>query len=244
MRLMVVGATSAIAAETALLFAREGAECFLAGRDAERLAAVAERVRTAGARRVETRRFDATAPEEHAALVEAAVQALGGLDAVLVAHGVLPDQAACERDVAATLHALEVNLLSPIALLTALADHFERQRGGTIAVIGSVAGDRGRRSNYVYGTAKGALAIFLDGLRLRLRPAGVSVLTVKPGYVRTPMTASLPPSPIVAEPAAVAAAIHRAMRRRRRVVYAPWFWRPIMWAVRAVPDAVLARTKL
>jgi len=129
-------------------------------------------------------------------------------------------------------------------LLTLLANRFEAQRHGTLAVIGSVAGDRGRQSNYVYGTAKGALAIFLQGLRNRLHPAGVRVLTVKPGFVDTPMTASFKKGPLWAAPEAVAAAIVAAVERGRDVIYTPWFWWGIMTLIKLVPERVFKKLKL
>jgi len=238
---LVVGATSAIGSEVARSFARSGARLFLVARNAERLAAVSEDLRVLGAGRVETAVLDVTHMDRHAAVLQSAIEALGDLDVALVAHGVLPDQSRCEASVEETLRALEVNCTSTVALLTLLANYFEQRRGGCIAVITSVAGDRGRRSNYVYGTAKAALNTFLEGLRARLQPAGVSVLTVKPGFVDTPMTAGLPRNPFYADPRRVGEDIYRAMLAGRDVVYVPWFWRPIMAAVRAIPVRIFKR---
>lgn len=241
---LVVGATSAIAGEVARSFARSGARLFLVARNAERLAAVREDLLVHGAARIETAVLDVRRVERHAAVLHSAIEALGDLDAVLVAHGMLPDQSRCEASVEETLQALEVNCTSTVALLMLLANHFEQRRGGCIAVITSVAGDRGRRSNYVYGTAKAALNTFLQGLRARLRPAGVSVVTIKPGFVDTPMTAGLPHNPLFADPRRVGEGIYRAMRAGRDVVYVPWFWRPIMAAVRAIPERIFKRIGL
>ena len=115
----------------------------------------------------------------------------GGLDAALIAHGILPDQLSVENDPALLLNSIEINYISVVSLLMQLAIAFEEQRFGVLAVIGSVAGDRGRRSNYVYGSAKSALATFVAGLRLRLAAANVQVVLIKPGWVSTPMTAHL-----------------------------------------------------
>ena len=169
---------------------------------------------------------------------------MGGIDVALIAHGSLPDQAACAASVALTRRELEVNLLSVIDLLTLLAGRMESAGGGTLAVIGSVAGDRGRQSNYVYGTAKGALAIFLQGLAHRLAPTKVRVLTIKPGFVDTPMTAAFAKGPLWASPERVARDIERAIARGTRVLYTPWFWRWIMLVIRLVPTALFHRTKL
>ena len=139
---------------------------------------------------------------------------------------------------------MQTNALSVISLLTLLANHFEQQRHGCIAVISSVAGDRGRQSNYVYGTAKGALSIFLQGLRNRLHKSGVQVLTVKPGFVDTPMTASLPKGPLWATPEKVAEDIDKAIENKRNVLYTPSFWFLIMAIIKSVPESIFKRLSL
>ena len=244
MNVLVVGATSAIAREAARAFARSGDRLFLTGRSEPRLAEIAEDLRVRGADRVETAVLDVRDLERQAAVVRAAEASLGDLDAVLVAHGTLPDQPACEASVERTLEALAVNLTSTIALLTLVANLFEQRRRGTIAVLTSVAGDRGRRSNYVYGTAKAGLNVFLQGLRNRLHESGVAVVTIKPGYVDTPMTAHLPKNPLFADPRHVGRAVHRAIVDARDVVYVPWFWRPVMAGIRSIPEGIFKRLKL
>ncbi|MGH7448360.1 MAG: SDR family NAD(P)-dependent oxidoreductase, partial [Longimicrobiales bacterium] len=137
---------------------------------------------------------------------------------------------------------LDVNFLSPATLCLHLALQFERQRSGCLAVIGSVAGDRIRLSNYIYGTAKGALALFLDGLRMRLQPFGVCVIAVKPGFVDTPMTADVRKGPLFASAEAVGAGIHRAMKRSRGgTIYLPGFWRAVMTGIRLTPGPIFRR---
>ena len=133
---------------------------------------------------------------------------------------------------------------SGVALLTLLANRLEVQGNGCLAVISSVAGDRGRPSNYVYGAAKGGISIFLQGLRARLHRAGVAVVTVKPGFVDTPMTAKLPRTPLFASARRVGRTVYRAIERRRDVVYVPWFWRPIMVLVKTIPEAIFKRLRL
>ena len=243
-KLLIVGATSAIAEATARLFAADGDRLLLAGRNAERLQAMADDLEVRGADRVATAPFDALDYASHPVLIDAAAQALDGLDAVLIAHGTLPDQTACAASFPAAREAFEVNALSVISVVTPVANRFEAQGHGSIAVISSVAGDRGRQSNYVYGAAKGCLDIFLEGLAHRLAGSGVAVLTVKPGFVDTQMTAAFPKGALWASPDRVARDIHRAMRRGRRVLYTPWFWRWIMVIIRAVPTAVFHKTKL
>jgi short-subunit dehydrogenase len=139
---------------------------------------------------------------------------------------------------------LTTNALSVIALLTLIANQFEQQGFGAIAVISSVAGDRGRESNYVYGTAKGAVSIFAQGLRNRLARAGVKVVTIKPGSVDTPTTAALKKGALWSTPASVAKRIHRAMANGENIVYTPWFWRWIMGIIRAVPESIFKKTRL
>jgi decaprenylphospho-beta-D-erythro-pentofuranosid-2-ulose 2-reductase len=243
-RVLIVGATSAIAVETARTYATHGARLFLTGRNPERLAAVADDLRVRGASQVETARLDLNQLSRHQEVVDAAFAAFGGLDVALIAHGTLPDQSRCQERVSDTLAALAVNFTATVALLTPLANRFESQRQGCIAVIGSVAGDRGRQSNYVYGTAKGGLEIFLQGLRNRLYRSGVAVVTLKPGFVDTPMTADIPKNPLFASPRRVGRAIHRAIERRRSVVYIPWFWRPIMFLITRIPESVFKRLRL
>jgi decaprenylphospho-beta-D-erythro-pentofuranosid-2-ulose 2-reductase len=243
-RVLVVGATSAIAAETARVYAAYGARLFLTGRDAERLDAVAADLRVRGARAVETAVLDVTDRERCDAVVEAAWAAFEGLDVALLAHGILPDQSRCQADAAETIEALEVNFVSTAALLTPLANRFESAHRGCIAVITSVAGDRGRQSNYVYGAAKGGLDRFLEGLRNRLFHAGVAVVTLKPGFVDTPMTAGFRQGPLFVSAGRAGRAIHRSIERRRDVAYIPWFWRPIMAIIRTLPEAVFKRLRL
>ncbi|HUR93158.1 MAG TPA: SDR family oxidoreductase [Gemmatimonadales bacterium] len=243
-RVLVVGATSAIAAETARAYAATGARLFLTGRNPQRLEAVATDLRVRGARSVETAVLDVTDRARCSAVVEAAWKAFGGLDVALLAHGVLPDQTRCQASVEAAVEALDVNFVSTVALLTPLAQRFESARGGCLAVIGSVAGDRGRQSNYVYGAAKGGLERFLEGLRNRLFHAGVAVVTLKPGFVDTPMTSGLKQGPLFATAGRAGRAIHGAIERRRDVAYIPWFWRPIMTVIRALPEVVFKRLRL
>jgi short-subunit dehydrogenase len=169
---------------------------------------------------------------------------LGGLDTVLIAYGTLGDQKASAASVPETLEQLSTNFLSVVALGTLLANRLEAQRSGCLAVISSVAGERGRQSNYVYGTAKAGVSAFLQGLRNRLYPSGVQVLTIKPGFVDTPMTAGLKKGPLFASADAVARGIVRAVDRRKDVVYLPAFWAPIMALIRAIPEGIFKRMKL
>lgn len=243
-RILVLGATSAIAEHCARRWAARGDALHLVARDTERLATIAADLTVRGAARVGTGRADLDDVGGHAALLDEAERGLGGLDIVLVAFGTLPDQRACERSPEPALAAVRTNALAVVSLLTLVAARFEERRAGTIAVISSVAGERGRADNYVYGSAKALVTAFASGLRQRLYPAGVTVLTVKPGFVDTPMTARFAKGPLWARPATVAAAITAAIDRRADVVYVPAFWCAVMALVRAVPETLFKRIRL
>ncbi len=243
-RVLIVGATAAIATATARLYAADGARLFLVARNADHLQSVADDLRARGATQAETFALDLNEIARHGEMLTAAVAALGGLDAALIAYGTLSDQAACEASVDETLREWHTNATSTIALLTLLANDFERRRAGTIAVVTSVAGDRGRKTNYVYGAAKGALNVFVAGMRGRLAAAGVRVVTVEPGFVDTPMTAHLPKNALYASPDKVGADIHRAMQHGADVLYTPFFWRYIMLALKLVPERLFKRLSI
>ena len=241
---LIVGATSAIAQEVAKHFARAGDRLFLVGRNEEKLNAVADDLRVRGAETVATFLMDVNDLERHEPMIEEAERTLGPLDVVLIAHGVLPDQKAAKQDVRLALDTFHTNATSVIALLTPLANRFEQRGRGTIAVISSVAGDRGRQSNYVYGSAKAAVSAFTSGLRNRLHRAGVQVITVKPGMVDTPMTAHMRKGPLFASPEKVGKDIYNAILKGKDVVYTPWYWALIMWLIVHIPESVFKRLKL
>ncbi len=242
-RVLIIGATSAIAEATAREFARRGDALYLLARDAARTQAIADDLRVRGASKVGSAVMDANAFTQHGASLASAHEFLGDINVALIAHGTLSPQRECEQSVGAMLHEFNTNALSVMALCTLLGKQFEAQRSGTLAVISSVAGDRGRGSNYVYGSAKAAVSAFLSGLRQRLHPAGVNVLTIKPGFVDTPMTASFKKGALWATPAQVGAAIHSAILRRKPVLYVPWFWWGIMVVIKVIPEWVFIRIR-
>ena len=245
MNVLIVGATSGIAQALTRRLAQQGHHLWLAARDKDKLAAVAADARVRGAADARALAFDAMELGAHADLVQQADAEAGGLDVVLVAHGVLPDAQRARSDVDEALRSLTVNLMSPIAIAASAANLMEPRGKGAIVVIGSVAGDRGRQSNYTYGAAKGGLDVYLQGLRHRMHGTGVRVVTVKPGFVDTPMTAHLKKGILFASADNVAARIERAIHRGSGgVIYAPAWWRPILFAVRNVPNWLFHRTKL
>jgi len=243
-RILIIGATSAMAEATARLFAARGEALFLVARNAAQLDAVASDLKIRGATRVGQCVMDANDHARHADMLTVAESSLGGIDVVLIAHGTLSDQPACEQSVPLTLTEINTNALSVIALLTPIANGMAARGHGCIAVISSVAGDRGRQSNYVYGAAKAMVTAFLSGLRQRLYKSGVSVTTIKPGFVDTPMTSAFQKGPLWASPETVAKSIVRAIDRGTPVAYVPGFWRWIMLVISHIPERVFVRLKL
>lgn len=243
-RIIIFGATSAIAIETARLFAAEGAELFLVARDEEKLRSVRGDLVVRGAGRVENCVADLDEFSKHQELFERAAELLGGIDIVLIAHGSLGDQKECEKDFSHAENQFRTNFLSVVSILTPIANHFEAEGRGIIAVISSVAGDRGRQSNYIYGAAKGAVSIYLQGLRNRLTHCGTTVITIKPGLVDSPMTSKFTKSALWSQTDLVGYGIYRAIKNRRDVVYLPWFWLPIMGIIKLIPEFVFKRLRL
>ncbi|CAM3185275.1 short-chain dehydrogenase [Pseudomonas floridensis] len=244
-RILIIGATSAIAHACARLWAAKGCDFFLVARSADKLHVNAADLKARGAGAVTLHEMDATHFAEHPRMLADCLHALGQIDVVLIAHGTLPDQKACEQDVGLALQAFMTNSASVIALLTLLARHFEVQRCGTLAVISSVAGERGRPSNYLYGSAKAAVSTFCDGLQARLFKVGVHVLTIKPGFVDTPMTQGLSlPSALLAQPEQVAERIINGIARQSTSLYTPGFWAWIMLVIRLIPQPVFKRLNL
>jgi hypothetical protein len=243
-KILIIGATSAIAEATARILAARGDALYLVARNEQRLAAIAADLSVRGAPRVGTEMLDLNDFSAHEAMLARAEAFLSGYDTVLIAHGTLGDQKASEKSVEMTLREITTNGLSVVALLTPIANYLAQRRAGTIAVISSVAGDRGRSSNYVYGSAKALVTAFLSGLRQRLAKCGVGVVTIKPGFVDTPMTAAFPKGPLWAQPARVAQGIVKAIDHRGNTVYLPGFWWPIMLIIRALPERLFLRLSL
>lgn len=240
-RILIIGATSAIAEATARLYASRGASLHLVGRNRMRLQEMAADLVVRGSKTTHSV-LDVNDIGAHAAVLDEAIAALGGLDTALIAHGTLPDQAACDESVELSLSEFATNGTSTIALVAALARRL--QSGGTLAVISSVAGDRGRASNYLYGSAKAAVSTYLSGLGQRLRPANINVLTIKPGFVDTPMTRDFKKGALWAKPQQVAKGIVSAIDRRSAVTYLPWFWWNIMTIIKHIPEFVFRKLKL
>jgi short-subunit dehydrogenase len=243
-RILITGATSAIAQEAARYFASDGDAFLLVGRNPDKLAAVADDLRARGAKEVKTEVVELIDLARCSRLIDEAAEKLGGLDTLLVAQGTLPDQAACEANPALALREFSVNAMGPITLLLKAAAYFETQNSGCLAVITSIAGVRGRRTNYVYGSAKAAVSTFLEGLRGRMSNAGVSVVDIRPGFVDTPMTAHLPKNALFATAATVGERVYRAMVAGDAVVYTPWFWRWIALVIQLIPRSIFVKLSI
>lgn len=246
-RVVILGALSAIAEAAARTWAEQGCSLMLAARDGDRLAVVAGDLSARGAASVETWSGDLASVDPAKALPEM-VDRLGGVDVVLLAYGVLGDQAIAEKEGERAVEILRVNFTSAAGWCLAAAHVLEQQRRGTLVVIGSVAGDRGRASNYVYGASKSGLATLVQGIAHRLSNTGARAVLVKPGFVDTPMTAGIANKGLLwAKPETIARAIVSAARpdgRHGPIIYAPFFWRWIMLAIRITPSVIFHKTKL
>lgn len=240
---LVIGATSAIARAVACELAKKGHGLFLAGRDLQELWRIASDAKIRYGVEVNVGVFDADDVFSHAAFVENVIKRTEGLGGVVYAVGDLGEQSEIEKDPSLAKPVIERNYLAAVSVLLHLAKHFEETRSGFIVGISSVAGDRGRFSNYVYGSAKAGLTTFLQGLRNRMSKVGVPVLTVKPGMVDTAMTFGRPGLVMVADPQDVARQIVEAIKRRADVIYVPKKWRLIMFVIRNIPEKIFKRTK-
>ena len=243
-RILIIGATSAIAEHCARIWAARGDALHLVARNEQHVQVIASDLKVRGASAVTTYCLDLNNMGKHEELLNIADDALGGVDIVLIAHGTLSNQKNCELSVEETLAEIQTNALSTIGLLTLTANRFEAKKSGTICVISSVAGDRGRASNYVYGSAKAMVTAFTCGLRQRLYKSNVSVVTIKPGFVDTPMTSEFKKGVLWAKPKAVASKVVRAIDSNKTEVYVPIFWCGVMLLIRLIPNTIFAKVKL
>ena len=243
-KVLIIGATSTIAEHCARIWATRGDELYLVARNEEHVKTIAADLKVRGATQVGTYCIDLNEKERHITLLDTVESATSGIDTVLIAHGTLSNQKSCEQSVEETLAEIETNALSTISLLTLIANRFEVKQEGTIAIISSVAGDRGRASNYVYGSAKAMITAFSSGLRQRLHSSNVAVVTIKPGFVDTPMTAKFKKGPLWATPEYVAKKIVRAIDSKSSEVYVPALWWTVMAVIKAIPNSVFRRISL
>ncbi len=240
---ILLGATSSMARALARALAARGDRLLLAGRDMDELSDLAEDCRLRGAAEATPALFDARDPTTFDALLATARTAPSTLNAAVFV-GSMPEQSAIDADPALIDGTITDSFTGPARFLQMLAPELESRGTGTVVGVGSVAGDRGRVGNYVYGAAKAGFATYLSGLRNRLTRAGGHVVTVKPGFVDTAMTWGIDGMFLVATPDKVAADILKAVRKKRNVLYTPFFWRWIMLIIRLVPEPIFKKLSI
>lgn len=243
-KILIVGATSRMALELARMYAAEGAHMVLAGVEADEQERVAADVRVGNDGEVYTADFDVTQLQNHRDFLDQVIMQLGGLDGLVLFCGSMAGVEEAKTDPQALDWLMRVNAIGPMALAGLAAEHMQQQRTGFIIGLSSVAGDRGRQSNYPYGVAKGAFALYLQGLRNRLYKSGVRVITMKPGFVDTRMTWGMGKLPFIASAEEVARAIYHAPQGAQDIVYVKPIWALIMWVIKHIPEAIFKRMKL
>lgn len=244
MNILVFGATSTISIEIQKIWASQGHKLTLIGRQQDTLKDVASDLSVRGANYVSTIAKDLSDISHADGFISDLWNLHGPFDLVFMAHGVLGDQKQCEKSAAETLSLININFGSHIAFLTAIANKMEQLKSGTIAVITSVAGDRVKQSNYIYGTAKAAKIAFLSGLRNRLAPSNVAVVDLRLGFTDTKMTASFKKGLLWAQPTAVARSMDKAIRKKKDIKYIPGFWFIIMGIIKSIPESIFKKLKL
>lgn len=242
--IVILGAYSGIAKEVSRLYAKDGNNLFLIGRDVVILENMISDLKIRGANNIYSHAMDLNDFGEHTTLLTLIQNKFKIIDIIFLCYGSLTEQQKAETDFQETLKELNTNLLGPISLISHFSNILEKNKHGNIAVVTSVSGDRGRQSNYIYGTAKGGLSIFLQGIRNRLFKTGVYITDIKPGYVSTPMTANIPKNFLFADPKNVAKKIYRAIKKNKETVYVPWFWFFIMAVIKLIPEKIFKRLKL
>ena len=244
MSVLVLGATSRIAHELALRYGEAGQAVAVAARDLEEALRIAADVRVRTTAPCEAFRFDALAFETHEALVSAVAERLGEIEVAVLAFGDMGEQASSQSDFAAAHRVIDSNYTGCVSMCEHLVSGMLQQKRGAIVGITSVAGERGRQSNYIYGSAKGAFTLYLQGLRNRLFKSGLTVTTIKLGFVDTRMTFGMKTGIPIASPEDASRAIFESQARGADVVYYPWFWAGIMGIIRAIPEAAFKRLSL
>ncbi len=239
---LIIGAKSDIAKAIAREYAKQGYDLYLAARHSMTLTTFAADIRLRYNRRVKCIELDILDYPAHERFFAALDEKPAGAISVV---GLLGDQINAQHDFNATQQIIDTNFTGVVSLLNIIANHFEQTGHGFIVGITSVAGDRGRKSNYIYGSAKAALTVYLSGLRNRLYASGVQVLTVKPGFVDTAMTKDMNlPERLTAQPDEVASDIFDAQQKGKNILYTRWFWRYIMLIINALPEALFKRMNL
>jgi len=243
-KIVILGATSAIAEQVARLYAQPDQHILLVARNKNTMSVIADDLLIRGAGKVDCLAYDFSDLEKIESLVNAIGSVIENIDLLFVAYGTLPNQPECEQSIKLTQQEINLNYLSVVSVLTGLTPKMSRRGKANIAVITSVAGDRGRKSNYVYGSAKGALTIYLQGLRNALSDKDVNVLTIKPGFVDTPMTSDFKKGLLWVKPEKIAKDICKAIKKRKDVIFTPWYWRWIMLIITSIPERIFKKMNL
>lgn len=239
---LIIGATSDVAKATAYLYAREGYDLVLAARNKEAVQALSSDIKIRYEVEVVPLVLDLLKFDTH----PKAIASLETLPPITICcAGYLGEQEKAIHDWEETQRIIDTNYTGVVSVINLIAEQYEKKGQGTIAVLSSVAGERGRQSNYTYGSAKAGLSVYLSGLRNRLHASGVHVVSVKPGFIDTRMTENLPlPKPLTASPEQVAKAIYKAIRKKKNTLYVLWMWRYIMFIIKSIPESIFKKLKL
>lgn len=242
---LILGATSAIGRAVANELGARGYDLILSGRDGDELEILCKDLRVRYGSRADVSVIDVLAIDTHPTVLKSLLSTYGAqLEGVVLCIGYLGEPTGAQLDWGEARRILDTNYTGCVSILNILANHFEQRRAGFLCALSSVAGDRGRASNYLYGSAKAGLTAYLSGLRSRLSHSGVHVVTVKPGFVDTRATFGRPGLFLVASPQTLGRSIYRAIEKRKNVVYVPWFWRWIMAIIRILPESLFKRLRL
>lgn len=243
-RIVIIGATSSIAEHCARLWAKAPVDLVLVGRNQQKLDLIAQDLVVRSPKsKITTKIANFQEPQAIEALVSELNQT--AIDIALIAHGSLPDQEDCQNDLNLCKETLEINGVSPVLFAEAFAKVMEQRNKGTLAIIGSVAGDRGRKSNYVYGASKGLVTRYAQGLQHRLAKTNVKVVLIKPGPTDTPMTADFKANGIqMTSPEHVAADIVTGIKQQKMEIYSPSKWLVIMWIIKHMPKVLFNRLEI
>ena len=244
MNILIIGATSAIARSVSRLYAAENMRLCLLGRDEKRLNEAAADLRIRGAGAVETLTYNAEKTNGHSMVIDSAIEFLGSIDIALICHGQLPSQKDCQESYEKAEAAIRVNGLSVISLCTQIVNQLRIQKEGLLAVITSVAGERGRQPNFIYGAAKSMVSTYLEGLRGSLLNDNIHVVDVRPGLVDSPMTSKFKKGPLWSSPESIATTIFQGIHKKKHTIYAPFYWRFIMLLVCIIPEFIFKRIKI
>lgn len=235
-KILVIGANSSLVKETLLKLVNRQSEVFLVARDCKKLILLEEDLRSLGIAHISKLEFDLSDVECYSVLIDKAWAALRHVDLVLIGHGTMPSQIELVSSIETTINLYKINLLSPVLLLLRISEKMESQGSGHIAVFSSIAGDFGKSSNFIYGSAKGGLTIFLQGLRSRLNRKGITISTIKPGPVNTPMTSQNKDVRLMISAQNAGNIIASKILKKREIIYVPWWWSLVIGFLRILPE--------